>query len=122
MSPAVTFNVIVSDTIAPEVQITSSPDALLSGSTFAVVVRATDIVGVAEVTVNGIAATRTAGTAQAGTWVATVPFTLPVAPGSVLRFDVRASDAAGNVGTATLLVDNDGIPAAHGSEPHHGRR
>ena len=109
---SVTFNVIVSDTIAPEVQITSSADALLSGSTFAVVVQASDIVGVAAVTVNGIEATRTAGTAQAGTWVATVPVALPVAPGGVLRFEVRASDAAGNVGTATLLVDNDGIPAA----------
>ena len=107
-----TFNVIVSDTIAPEVQITSSADALLSGSTFAVVVLANDIVGVAAVTVNGIEAARTVGTAQAGTWVATVPVALPVAPGGVLRFDVRASDAAGNAGTATLLVDNDGIPAA----------
>jgi hypothetical protein len=35
-----------------------------------------------------------------------------VPPGSVLRFEARASDAAGNVGTATLLVDNDGIAAA----------
>ena len=105
---SVVFNVIVRDTIAPVVQITSSADAMLSGSTLAVVVQATDIVGVAAVTVNGIEATRTG----AAPWVATVPVALPVAPGSVLRFEVRATDAAGNVGTATLLVDNDGIPAA----------
>jgi hypothetical protein len=107
---SVTVSVNVSDTIAPQVLITSSADALLSGSTFTVAAQASDIVGVATVTVNGVEATRT-GTAQAGTWVATVPITLPVAPGDVRRFEVRATDAAGHVGTATLLVDNDGIAA-----------
>jgi hypothetical protein len=62
--------------------------------------------------VNGFAAARIAGTAQSGTWRATVPVSLPVAPGSVLQFDAHVADAAGNSRDATLLVDNDGIAAA----------
>ena len=107
-----TFNVIVEDTIPPVVQIASpSRDVLLSGASATIVLGATDVVGVVSVTVNGVAATMTSGTAQAGTWRATVPIALPVVPGDALRFDASASDASGNRGTVTLLVDNDGIPA-----------
>jgi hypothetical protein len=62
--------------------------------------------------VNGFAATLTSGTPQAGTWRATVPVALPVAPGGALVFDVRAFDAAGNEGARIARVDNDGTPSA----------
>ena len=107
------FTVIVRDTTAPLVQITSPvADTALSASSVDVLLHATDIVGVTAVTVNGVAATLVSGTPQAGNWRATVPITLPVAPGGALRFDARATDAGSNAGVATLLVDNDGIPSA----------
>ena len=107
-----TFNVVVEDTIPPVVQIASpSRDVLLSGASANIVLGATDVVGIVSVTVNGVAATMTSGTAQAGTWRATAPIALPVVPGAALRFDASASDASGNRGAVTLLVDNDGIPA-----------
>jgi hypothetical protein len=103
------FTVIVRDTTAPLVQITSPlMDTSLSVSTVDVVLHATDIVGVPAVTVNGAAATLVSGTPQAGNWRATVP----VAPGAALQLDARAGDAGSNVSVATLLVDNDGIPSA----------
>jgi hypothetical protein len=106
------FNVVVVDTTAPAVRITSpSPDALLSGSTMDVVLEASDAIGVTAVTVNGVAATMIGGTQQSSTWRATVPILLPVAPGGVVRADARAFDVAGNVGIGSLLVDNDGIPS-----------
>ncbi|PYR50455.1 MAG: hypothetical protein DMF95_10440 [Acidobacteria bacterium] len=108
-----TFTVVVRDTTPPSVLITSpSPDVLISGSTVAVVVQASDVVGLASLSVNGIAATLSSGTPQVGTWRATVPVAVPVAPGNALRFDALALDAAGNAGTASRLVDNDGIPTA----------
>jgi hypothetical protein len=107
------FPVIVRDTTAPAVQITSPlPDAMPTGATIDVQLQASDIVGVAGVTVNGVAATQASGTPQAGTWRATVSIALPVAPGGALHFDARASDAMGNAGVSTLLVDADGIPSA----------
>ena len=106
------FPVIVRDTATPTVQITSpSPDVLLAASSVDLVVQTTDVVGVTAVSVNGVAARHTTGTPQSGTWRATVPIVLPVAPGGALRFDARADDGAGNVAAATLLVDNDGIPS-----------
>jgi alpha-tubulin suppressor-like RCC1 family protein len=105
------FNVLVRDSLPPTAQVTSpSIDAALSGSPVDVVVQATDSVGVAGVTVNGVAAISIGGSPQSGVWRATVPVTLPVAAGGVLRFDAVASDGAGNNRPATLLVDNDGIP------------
>jgi hypothetical protein len=52
-----------------------------------------------------------AGTAFAGTWRATVPIAVPVAPGGALRFDVVAMDGAGNASETSRVVDTDGIPA-----------
>jgi len=72
----------VRDTTAPSVTIiTPSADAMLAAVTVDVQVRTTDTVGAAGVTVNGVSAIQTNGTAQSGTWRATVPITLPVAPG-----------------------------------------
>jgi hypothetical protein len=111
--PSGTFPVLVQDTTPPVAQITSpSTDVLLSSPSAVIVVQATDVVGVAGVIVNGVAATMTSGTAQAGTWRATVPITLPVPPGGALLFNAVASDAAGNPGAGSLVVDNDGIPSA----------
>jgi hypothetical protein len=107
------FTVTVADTTPPAVQITSpSRDALPTAAHVDVVVQAADIVGGTAVSVNGVPATRSGATAQTGIWRATVPIALPVAPGGALRFDARATDAAGNGGSATLLVDTDGIPTA----------
>jgi hypothetical protein len=89
-----------------------SRDALVTGSSVDVTLQATDLVGLTALTVNSVPATRTSGTPQTGTWRVTVPVTLPVPAGGALRFEASAVDAGGNVGAATLLVDNDGIPAA----------
>jgi hypothetical protein len=62
--------------------------------------------------VNGVAASRTAGSAQAGTWSAAVPIGLPVPAGGAVRFDVTALDGSGNNRSLSRLVDNDGIPSA----------
>jgi len=108
-----TFDVIVVDTLAPLAQIKSpSKDVLLSGASVDIALEASDIVGIVSMTVNGAAATMTSGTAQAGTWRVTVPIALPVLSGGALRFDAVLSDAAGNRGTASLAIDNDGIPSA----------
>ena len=108
-----TFDVIVQDTVPPVAQITSpTRDVLLFGASVDIALDASDIVGIVSVTVNGVTATMTTGTAQAGTWRATVPIALPVAPGGALRFDAVAIDASGNRGAAGLGIDNDGIPSA----------
>ena len=107
------FVVTVVDTTAPAVRVLSpTPDLTLSGASADVTVQADDAIGVTAVTVNGIAAARTGGTALAGTWRATVPISLPVAPGGALRFDVLALDGRGNPGAAAGVVDNDRIPSA----------
>lgn len=105
------FPVAVVDTTGPTARITTpSPDVLVSTPSVNLLLETSDVVGVTDVVVNGIAATRTGGTPQAGTWRVTLPVSLPVAPGGVLRFEARAADAAGHGDAATLLVDNDGIP------------
>ena len=105
------FSVLVVDTTAPVVQIASpSTDAMFASGAADVIVQTSDVVGVTGVTVNGVAAT-SSGTAQAGTWRATVPIVLPVTAGGALHFDVVAMDAGGNRGLASLVVDNDGIAA-----------
>jgi hypothetical protein len=108
-----TFNVVVGDTTMPIVSFTApSADAMPAGGVLEVQLDAVDLVGVTNVTVNAVVATRSSGTPQAGTWRATVPISLPVAPGGVLQFNVTALDNAANIGTSTLLVDTDGIPKA----------
>jgi len=112
------FQVFVRDTTAPLVQIVSpSPDALITASGTDVVVQVADALGVASVAVNGFAATLTAGTAHAGTWRATVP----AIAGRSLPIDVTASDAGGNSGTASRVVDNDGIPSITPATLDRGR-
>jgi hypothetical protein len=107
------LDVIVRDTTGPVAQTTlPSVDAMLTGPTAEVVVSASDVVGVTAVSVNGVAAALTAGTMHSGTWRATVPIVVPVALGGVLRFDIVATDAAGNPGYDTRFVDVDGIPAS----------
>ena len=105
-----TFPVAVRDTTVPSIQITSpARDAMLSGTTVTVIVQTTDAVGVSGVTVNSAAASMTSGTAQSGSWRATVPLSLEAS--GELRLDVRASDGR-TIGTAVLVVDLDGIPCA----------
>ena len=59
----------VQDTTPPLVAVTSpSADAMLTAPTADVTVQVSDVVGASAVLVNGVAATRTNGTAQAGTW------------------------------------------------------
>ena len=112
------IQVFVRDTTAPLVQITSpSPDALTAASSIDVVLQTADAVGVARVAVNGITATLVAGTPQAGTWRAAVPVTT----GRSLPIDVAASDAAENAGTASRVVDNDGIPSIAPAALDRGR-
>ncbi|PYR68953.1 MAG: hypothetical protein DMF88_07630 [Acidobacteria bacterium] len=102
------ITVTVQDTTPPLVAVTSpSADAMLTAPTADVTVQVSDVVGASAVLVNGVAATRTNGTAQAGTWRATVPS----APGNALTIGVSVADAAGNTGTAMKVVDNDGIPS-----------
>ena len=107
------FPVIVVDTTAPVVQITSpSVDALLSGSNATVTAQVTDIVGVTSVTVNGVAASRTSGSRASRDVERDGSDWLPVPAGGAVRFDVTALDGAGNSRTVSRLVDNDGIPSA----------
>ena len=111
------FQVLVGDTTAPVAQIVSpSPDALITASATDVIVQVADALGVASVAVNGVAATLFAGTPQAGTWRATVP-----SGGRSLPIGVTASDAARNSGTASRVVDNDGIPSIAPAALDRGR-
>jgi HYR domain-containing protein len=106
-STSATFTVMVRDTTAPLVQISSpGPDAVIAASPSTVTVQASDLVGVTALTVNGVAAARTSGSAQSGTWQAQVPVNLA---GVALSFTALAQDASSNSATTSLGVDNDGI-------------
>jgi len=101
-----TFTVMVRDTTAPVVQISSpGPDAVITATPTTVTVQASDLVGVSTMTINGVAATRT-GSAQSGTWQAQVPVNLA---GVALSFTAVAQDGASNSAGAVSNIDNDGI-------------
>ena len=114
-----TFAVKVEDTTAPSaVVINPTSDSLIASSPVAVQVLAADVVGVTALTVNGAAAALLpGGTVQAGTWQASVLVTLPVPVGGALVFTATAGDLAGNLRSATSVVDNDGIDAAVDTQP-----
>lgn len=99
---------------SPPVVVIVTPriDDFIASSPVVVQLQAVDAVGVTSVNVNGVVATPVAGTAQNGLWQASVPVSLPVPTGGALVFIARANDQAGNLGSATTIVDNDGIPAA----------
>jgi len=107
------FDVVVIDSVAPSIRFIS-PDASSQVPDLArnilAVVEVRDLVGVVSVSINGIpAVAQFGGTPQYNVWGASLPVNPSVAPGDAIRFECMASDASGNVGTSTLLVDNDGI-------------
>ncbi|MFL6228095.1 MAG: kelch repeat-containing protein [Pyrinomonadaceae bacterium] len=106
------FTVHVLDTTAPALSFLSpTSESLISSSPATVDVQANDAIGVPSVSINGVAASLISGTPQSGTWRASVPVSLPVAAGGALNFNVTATDVGGNLATATVIVDNDGIAA-----------
>ena len=92
-------------------------NSILTSSSVEVTLQASDDGGVSTVTVNGVAATLIAGTAQAGTWRATVSVTLPVSVGLAIVFTATATDLQGVSTSATVTVDNDGIDSAIDNQP-----
>lgn len=113
-APSVSQSFTIRDTTPPVALILDpGTDSLIGASPALVTVQAGDAVGVTSVTINGVAAVQIAGTAQSGTWQATVPVSLPVPIGGALIFTATAKDLAGNTASApTTIVDNDGIAAA----------
>ncbi|MEK7353523.1 MAG: dockerin type I domain-containing protein, partial [Chloroflexota bacterium] len=106
-------------TVPPAVTITSpAQDAIILTSPVTVTANASDDVGVTALTINNVAATLISGTPAAGIWQASVPVSLPVPPGGALIFTAIATDAAGNSGTASVTVDNDGISAIIDTNPN----
>jgi uncharacterized repeat protein (TIGR03803 family) len=105
------FPVVVRDTTAPAGQITTpSADAMLATSPVLVNVQASDLVAVTGVTILGTSASLTAGSAQSGTWSASVP--VSITPGAAIEFRAVIRDNAGNSTEVVRIVDNDGIQSA----------
>jgi sugar lactone lactonase YvrE len=102
-SPAAPFSRLF-DSIAPTVVVHVSPNSLFFVSPATIPVTATDSSGVTVVTVNG----------QNGTWPGFGPWqvSVPINPAGAVQFSVTAVDAAGNVRTQVVNVDNDGIDPA----------
>jgi parallel beta-helix repeat protein len=109
------------DSVSPTATISSplSTDTIVV-SPVAVSVEASDNVAVSSVKINGVSATLTgypnntsvSGNSVSGTWVASVPVTLPLVAGGALTFTAEVTDRAGNIiTTEPIVIDNDGIPA-----------
>jgi hypothetical protein len=102
--------VTVSDSTPPVAVIASpGPDSLIATATTTVAVDASDVSGISSVTVNGVAATRVSGTSVSGRWESQVAINLAA---TSVTFNVTVIDGAGNPGSASLVIDNDGIDSA----------
>ncbi|MBI4285758.1 MAG: leucine-rich repeat domain-containing protein, partial [Chloroflexi bacterium] len=123
------FSLEPTDTTPPTVSITSPDQDAVVTTAVTVAVSASDNVGVTGVTVTvvlipdnvvvgvGSASAPFSGNAQSGTWQVALTLTGLPDPGQALKFSATGTDAANNMGTDEVVVDNDGISAVIDMNP-----